>query len=189
MDPPLEAKLCAGQEVALVGAGNSAGQAAVYLASQVAKVRMVVHGESLHASMPRYLIDRIGSSPNIELLARSEIIQLDGEDGQLSAVHRRHLDTGEQHCSPISHLFLFIRAQPNTAWLAQCHVEFDNHGFVRTGPHLSLGTPVLQTRRHGVFAIGDVRAGSLKRVVEAVGEGAQGATAIHAYLAEPVTAD
>ncbi len=185
---PLEAKLCAGQEVALVGAGKSVGQAAVYLTSQVAKVRMVMHGESLHASMSRYLIDRIESAPNIEVLTRSEIIQLDGEDGQLSAMHCRHLDTGEQHCSPISHLFLFIGAQPNTAWLAQRHVEFDNHDFVRTGPDLSPGTPVLQTNRHGVFAIGDVRAGSLKRVAEAVGEGAQVATAIHAYLAEPVTA-
>ena len=184
---PLEAKLCAGQEVALVGAGNSAGQAAVYLASQVAKVRMVVRGESLAASMSRYLIDRIESAPNIEVLTRSEIIQLDGEDGQLSAVHCRHLDTGEQHSSPISHLFLFIGAQPNTAWLAQCRVELDNHGFVRTGPDLSPGTPVLQTSRHGVFAIGDVRAGSVKRVAAAVGEGAQVVAAIHAYLAEPVT--
>jgi len=184
---PLEARLCAGQEVALVGAGNSAGQAAVYLASQVAKVRMVVRGESLAASMSRYLIDRIESAPNIEVLTRSEIIQLDGEDGQLSAVHCRNLDTGERHCGPISHLFLFIGAQPNTAWLAQCEVELDNHGFVRTGPDLSPGTPVLRTSRHGVFAIGDVRAGSVKRVAAAVGEGAQVVAAIHAYLAEPVT--
>lgn len=184
---PLEAKLCAGQEVALVGAGNSAGQAAVYLAGQVAKVWLVIRGKSLDASMSRYLIDRIKSLPNIEVITRSEIFELEGEGGQLSAVRCRNLDTGEENGREISHLFLFIGAQPNTAWLAQCHVELDNHGFVRTGQDLSPGTPSLQTSRHGVFAIGDVRAGSVKRVAAAVGEGAQVVAAIHAYLAEPVT--
>jgi thioredoxin reductase (NADPH) len=184
---PLEAKLCAGQEVALVGAGNSAGQAAVYLAGQVAKVWLVIRGKSLDASMSRYLIDRIKSLPNIEVVVRSEIFELEGEGGQLNAVRCRNLDTGEEHGCEISHLFLFIGAQPNTAWLAQCHVELDNHGFVRTGQDLSPETPTLQTSRHGVFAIGDVRAGSVKRVAAAVGEGAQVVAAIHAYLAEPVT--
>jgi thioredoxin reductase (NADPH) len=184
---PLEAKLCAGQEVALVGAGNSAGQAAVYLASQVAKVWLVIRGKSLDASMSRYLIDRIKSLPNIEVVVRSEIFELEGEDGQLRAVRCRNLDTGEEHGCEISHLFLFIGAAPNTAWLAQCRVELDNHGFVRTGQDLSPETPTLQTSRHGVFAIGDVRAGSVKRVAAAVGEGAQVVAAIHAYLAEPVT--
>ena len=185
---PLEAKLCAGQEVALVGAGNSAGQAAVYLASQVAKVWLVIRGKSLDASMSRYLIDRIKSLPNIEVIVRSEIFELEGDDGQLSGVRCRNLDTGEEHGYEIGHLFLFIGAQPNTAWLAQCDVELDNHGFVRTGQDLSPETPILQTSRHGVFAIGDVRAGSVKRVAAAVGEGAQVVAAIHAYLAEPVTA-
>ncbi len=184
---PLEAKLCAGQEVALVGAGNSAGQAAVYLAGQVAKVWLVIRGKSLDASMSRYLIDRIKSLPNIEVITRSEIFELEGEGGQLTAVRCRNIDTGEEHGCEISHLFLFIGAQPNTAWLAQCRVELDNHGFVRTGQDLSPETPVLQTSRHGVFAIGDVRAGSVKRVAAAVGEGAQVVAAIHAYLAEPVT--
>ena len=184
---PLEAKLCAGQEVALVGAGNSAGQAAVYLAGQVAKVWLVIRGKSLDASMSRYLIDRINSLPNIEVITRSEIFELEGEGGQLTAVRCRNIDTGEEHGCEISHLFLFIGAQPNTAWLAQCRVELDNHGFVRTGQDLSPETPVLQTSRHGVFAIGDVRAGSVKRVAAAVGEGAQVVAAIHAYLAEPVT--
>ena len=185
---PLEAKLCAGQEVALVGAGNSAGQAAVYLASQVAKVWLVVRGKSLDATMSRYLIDRIKSLPNIEVVVRNEIFELEGEDGQLQAVRFRDLDTGVEDRCEISHLFLFIGAAPNTGWLAQCRVELDNHGFVRTGQDLSPETPSLQTSRHGVFAIGDVRAGSVKRVAAAVGEGAQVVAAIHAYLAEPVTA-
>lgn len=185
---PLEAKLCAGQEVALVGAGNSAGQAAVYLASQVAKVWLVVRGKSLEATMSRYLIERIESLPNIEVVVRHEIFELEGEDGQLSAVRFRDLDTGEEDRCEISHLFLFIGAAPNTAWLTQCDVALDNHGFVRTGQDLSPETPTLQTSRHGVFAIGDVRAGSVKRVAAAVGEGAQVVAAIHAYLAEPVTA-
>ena len=184
---PLEAKLCAGQEVALVGAGNSAGQAAVYLAGQVAKVWLVIRGKSLDASMSRYLIDRIKSLPNIEVITRSEIFELEGEGGQLTAVRCRNIDTGEEHGCEISHLFLFIGAAPNTAWLAQCDVALDNHGFVRTGQDLSPETPVLQTSRHGVFAIGDVRAGSVKRVAAAVGEGAQVVAAIHAYLSEPVT--
>ena len=184
---PLEAKLCAGQEVALVGAGNSAGQAAVYLASQVAKVWLVIRGKSLAASMSRYLIERIESLPNIEVVVRTEIVELDGEDGQLRSVLWRDLDTGEDHRCAIGHLFLFIGAAPNTGWLAQCRVELDNHGFVRTGSDLEPGHPALQTSRHGVFAIGDVRAGSVKRVAAAVGEGAQVVAAIHAYLSEPVT--
>jgi thioredoxin reductase (NADPH) len=184
---PLEAKLCAGQEVALVGAGNSAGQAAVYLASQVAKVWLVIRGKSLDASMSRYLIDRIKSMPNIEIVVRNEIVELEGEDGQLRAVRFRDLDTGEEDRCELSHLFLFIGAAPNTSWLTQCRVELDNHGFVRTGQDLSPGHPSLQTSRPGVFAIGDVRAGSVKRVAAAVGEGAQVVAAIHAYLSEPVT--
>jgi thioredoxin reductase (NADPH) len=184
---PLEAKLCAGQEVALVGAGNSAGQAAVYLASQVAKVWLVIRGKSLDASMSRYLIDRIKSMPNIEIVVRNEIFELEGEDGQLRAVRFRDLDTGEEDRCELSHLFLFIGAAPNTSWLTQCRVELDNHGFVRTGQDLSPGHPSLQTSRPGVFAIGDVRAGSVKRVAAAVGEGAQVVAAIHAYLSEPVT--
>jgi len=184
---PLEAKLCAGQEVALVGAGNSAGQAAVYLAAHVKKVWLVIRGKSLDASMSRYLIERIESLPNIEVVTRNEIVELEGEDGQLRAIRHRDLDTGEEDRCEISHLFLFIGAAPNTAWLTECRVELDNHGFVRTGQDLAPGHPSLQTSRHGVFAIGDVRAGSVKRVAAAVGEGAQVVAAIHAYLAEPVT--
>lgn len=185
---PLEAKLCAGQEVALVGAGNSAGQAAVYLASQVKKVWMIVRGESLAATMSRYLIERIESTPNIEVVVRSEIVDLEGDDqtgtgGQLRAVRWRG-PGGLETTQAISHLFLFIGAAPNTGWLAHCEIELDNHGFVRTGADLAPGNPLLQTSRKGVFAIGDARAGSVKRVAAAVGEGAQAVAAIHAYLAD-----
>ena len=155
---------------------------------QGGKVWLVVRGKSLDATMSRYLIDRIKSLPNIEVVVRNEIFELEGEDGQLQAVRFRDLDTGVEDRCEISHLFLFIGAAPNTGWLAQCRVELDNHGFVRTGQDLSPETPSLQTSRHGVFAIGDVRAGSVKRVAAAVGEGAQVVAAIHAYLAEPVTA-
>jgi thioredoxin reductase (NADPH) len=179
---PLEAKLCAGQEVVLVGAGNSAGQAAVYLASQVAKVWMIVRGKSLEASMSRYLIERIESLPNIEVIVRSEVTDLVGDESHLSQVAWRNVDSGAETRRPVGHLFLFIGAAPNTQWLENCHVELDNHGFVRTGA--DLGQPLLQTSLPGVFAIGDVRAGSVKRVAAAVGEGAQVVAAIHAYLAE-----
>lgn len=180
---PLEAKLCAGQEVALVGAGNSAGQAAVYLASQVKKVWMIVRGPSLAATMSRYLIDRIESTPNIEVVTQSQVVALDGQGDQLSTVRWRGPDDAET-TQAISHLFLFIGAAPNTHWLTHCQVELDNHGFVRTGADLAPGHPLLQTSRKGVFAIGDVRAGSVKRVGAAIGEGAQAVAAIHAYLAE-----
>ncbi|WP_454715283.1 FAD-dependent oxidoreductase [Caulobacter segnis] len=180
---PLEAKLCAGQEVALVGAGNSAGQAAVYLASQVKKVWMIVRGESLAATMSRYLIERIESTPNIEVVVKSAVVDLEGEEGKLSAIRWRGAG-GVETVQDISHLFLFIGAQPNTSWLTHCHVELDNHGFVRTGTDLAPGHPLLQTSRKGVFAIGDVRAGSIKRVGAAIGEGAQAVAAIHTYLAD-----
>ncbi len=181
---PLEARLCAGQEVALVGAGNSAGQAAVYLASQVAKVWMIVRGEGLDASMSRYLIERIESTPNIEVIVRSEVTALHGEEGGLDQITWRHIDSGAETQRAVRHLFLFIGAAPNTHWLSDCRVELDNHGFVRTGADLGPEQPLLQTSLPGVFAIGDVRAGSVKRVAAAVGEGAQVVAAIHAYLAE-----
>ena len=182
---PLEAKLCAGQEVVLVGAGNSAGQAAVYLASQVAKVWMIVRGKSLEASMSRYLIERIEAAPNIEVVTRAEVIGLRGDADHLDAVTWRDIDSGVETRRPVQHLFLFIGAAPNTRWLTDCHVELDNHGFIRTGQDLGPQQPSLQTSLPGVFAIGDVRAGSVKRVAAAVGEGAQVVAAIHAYLAEP----
>ncbi|MER9417573.1 FAD-dependent oxidoreductase [Mesorhizobium sp. M0306] len=178
---PIEARLCAGQEVALVGAGNSAGQAAVYLAAHVNKVWLLARGSSLDASMSRYLVERVRAQPNIEVLAETQITALEGDDGNLSKVRWRNRDT--ETARPIRHLFLFIGADPNTDWLAQCGVALDAKGFVRTGPDIGQERGALETNRGGVFAIGDVRSGSIKRVAAAVGEGAQVVAALHAYLA------
>ncbi|MFC3326697.1 FAD-dependent oxidoreductase [Mesorhizobium cantuariense] len=178
---PIESRLCAGQEVALVGAGNSAGQAAVYLASHARKVVLLARGGSLDASMSRYLVERIRAQPNIEVLTGTEVEALEGDEGNLGTVRWRNRAIGAETTRPIRHLFLFIGADPNTDWLANCDVALDAKGFVRTGP--DLGSAQMETSRSGVFAIGDVRAGSVKRVAAAVGEGAQVVAALHAYLA------
>ena len=176
---PLEGRLCAGQEVALVGAGNSAGQAVVYLSSQVAKVWLIVRGPSLDASMSRYLVDRIAARPNVEVLAETTVTALEGQAGILEAIRCRSLRSGEEVRRAIRHLFLFIGAEPNTAWLSGSGVTLDDKGFVRTGANV---LRPLETSLPGVFAIGDVRSGSVKRVAAAVGEGAQVVAALHAFL-------
>ena len=181
---PLEGKLCAGQEVALVGAGNAAGQAVVYLASQVAKVWLLVRGPGLEASMSRYLIDRLAALPNVEVLVQTEACALEGRGGILEAIRWRHLPSGQETRRPIRHLFLFIGADPNTAWLSRSDVALDDKGFVRTGADLERGRRPLETSRDGIFAIGDVRAGSVKRVAAAVGEGAQVVATLHVFLAD-----
>ncbi len=180
---PFEAKLCANQEVALVGAGNSAGQAAVYLAGQGIKVWMLVRGESLAASMSRYLVDRIGGLANVEVVTQTQITGLEGNDGILEAIRWRAGKTSEEVRHDIRHLFLFIGAEPNTDWLAGSDVTLDPKGFILTGEEAGGGRHPLETSRRGVFAIGDVRASSIKRVAAAVGEGAQVVAALHGYLA------
>jgi thioredoxin reductase (NADPH) len=180
---PLEARLCIGEEVALVGAGNSAGQAAVYLATQVAKLWILVRGGSLEASMSRYLVDRIMAQPNIELLFETEVNALEGEAGALRAINCRDR-SGVCTKIAIRHLFLFIGAEPNTDWLSASGLALDAKGFVRTGEQAAAKTMPLQTSLSGVFAIGDVRSGSTKRVASAVGEGAQVISTIHGYLAQ-----
>lgn len=179
---PLEGKLCAGQEVALVGAGNSAGQAAVYLASQAAKVWLIVRGRDLAASMSRYLVDRMGGLANIDVVTQAQVSALEGSNGVLQAVRWR-LASGEETQRPIRHLFLFIGADPNSDWLSGC-VKLDAKGFVETGESCSTERQLLETSRRGVFAIGDVRAGSVKRVAAAVGEGAQVVAMLHGFLAK-----
>jgi thioredoxin reductase (NADPH) len=180
---PLEAKLCAGQEVALVGAGNSAGQAVVYLASQVAKVWLIMRGDDLEASMSRYLVDRINSLPNVEVITRAQVTALEGRDGTLEAIRWRQHGAREDTRCDMRHLFLFIGAEPNTDWLAGSDIARDAKGFVLTGKQAG-AAHMLETSRPGVFAIGDVRAGSIKRVAAAVGEGAQVVAALHGYLAD-----
>jgi thioredoxin reductase (NADPH) len=179
---PLEAKLCSGQEVALVGAGNSAGQAAVYLASHVAKVWLLVRGPDLAASMSRYLVDRIAGLPNVEVLTRTNVAGLEGRDGVLEALRWRQ-GSGEEVRRSIQHLFLFIGADPNTDWLSGSGIALDTKGFVLTGGDCHDSRNPLETSRRGIFAIGDVRSGSTKRVAAAVGEGAQVVATLHATLA------
>jgi thioredoxin reductase (NADPH) len=185
----LEAKMCANAEVALVGGGNSAGQAAVFLAQYTPKVHMLVRGPGLAASMSRYLIDRIEATPNIELHTHTQLTQLHGElpDG-LAAVSWRNNRTGIEEERPIRHVFLFVGADPETDWLRSCGVALDSHGFVLTGNACTGRGPAqpfaaLESCVPGVFAVGDVRSGSVKRVGGAIGEGAAAIALIHQYLA------
>ncbi len=187
---PVEAKLCEGEEVALVGGGNSAGQAVVFLAPKVRCLHLVVRGAGLEASMSRYLIERIASLANVVLHTGTEVVALDGDEVTgLKAATFRERATGATRTCPLRHLFLFIGADPNASWLKGC-VGVDSKGFVITGANGSDRTSAgprlalpLETNRPGVFAIGDVRAGSTKRVAAAVGEGAAVVAQIHSVLA------
>jgi thioredoxin reductase (NADPH) len=179
---PLEGKLCAGQEVALVGGGNSAGQAAVYLAGKVDKVWLLVRGDDLASSMSSYLVERISGLPNVEIVTRAVISGLEGSEGHLEAVRWRRRGSDEEVRRDIRHLFLFIGAAPNTEWLKDSGVVLDAKGFVLTGADAGTGRRLLETSRRGVFAIGDVRAASIKRVAAAVGEGAQVVATLHEFL-------
>ncbi len=181
---PLERRLCGRREVALVGAGNSAGQAAVYLANEVEKVWMIVRGASLEATMSHYLCERIAALPNVEVLLQKEVVELHGENGALQSIglRRRGGETIER--LPVHQLFLFIGAQPNTEWLSQFGVDVDGRGFIRAESLSGNGRLPFETSHPGVFAIGDARAGSIKRVAAAVGEGAQVVAALHVYLAQ-----
>ncbi len=176
----VETRLCAGQDVVLVGAGNSAGQAVVYLAGQAKRIWMVVRGGSLEATMSQYLIDRIRGLANVEVLLRTELCALEGEGPLLGTVRWRSRDTGAVEARPAAHLFSFIGAAPNTDWLAGAGVKLDDKGFVITGAD---SRHPLETCRDGIFAVGDVRCGSVKRVAAAVGEGSTVVSALHAWLA------
>lgn len=185
----VEARLCEGEEIALVGAGNSAGQACVYLAPRVKRLHLICRGNGLEASMSRYLIDRIAALPNVELHANTEVVGLESNgNGGLASATFRCCQTGQLNVCTPRHLFLFIGADPNADWLSK-RVDVDGKGFVITGQHFAQGragsnrAPLpLETSVPGVFAIGDVRAGSTKRVAAAVGEGAAVVAQIHDVL-------
>jgi thioredoxin reductase (NADPH) len=171
-----------------VGGGNSAGQAAVFLAKYAAKVFILVRGPGLAASMSRYLIDRIEATPNIELRPHTELTRLHGDlTAGLTDVSWRDRQTDVEEKRSIRSVFLFIGADPETAWLQGCGVALDSKGFVLTG----LATASFTTKRSpaplesnipGVYAVGDVRSGSVKRVGGAIGEGAAVVALIHQYL-------
>ncbi|MBR1158618.1 FAD-dependent oxidoreductase [Bradyrhizobium elkanii] len=183
---PIEARLCANQDVVLVGGGNSAGQAAVYLSAHARRVNMMIRGGGLGASMSRYLIERIEATPNIELMFNTEVIGLDGAE-TLQRVRWRSRLAPDEFTMDIRNLFLFVGADPATGWLEGCGVQVDRGGFVMTGVQTGEGAravPLLETTVPGVFAVGDVRSGSVKRVGGAIGEGAQVVAALHGYLAD-----
>ena len=183
----IEARLCAGEEVVLVGGGNSAGQGAVFLSAHAAKVRMMVRSPGLAESMSRYLIDRIAATSNIELMTETEIVALTGAPGAgLERVRWRDRRADAETEAPIRNVFLFVGADPATEWLQGCGVKLDKAGFVMTGGRpTNDGGPApspLESSVPGVFAVGDVRSGSVKRVGGAIGEGAQVVAAIHNFL-------
>jgi thioredoxin reductase (NADPH) len=189
----LEATMCTQTEVVLVGGGNSAGQAAVFLSQHASKVHMLVRGPSLAASMSRYLIDRIEATPNIELRPHTAITQLHGDaPGGLKAVTWRDQRAEVDEERALRNVFLFVGADPETRWLEGCHVAVDRAGFVVTGNALGAAAgdrqpAALEASVPGVFAVGDVRSGSVKRVGGAIGEGAAAVAQIHQYLSTPST--
>lgn len=192
----IEAQLCEDEEVVVVGGGNSAGQAAVFLSQTARKVYMLVRAPDLAESMSRYLIQRISGNPSIELLCNSELASLEGEN-KLEEVSWINKQTGQVRSAPVHHLFIMTGASPNTNWL-QGSVALDEKGFILTGRDLPLGIDpdrnppwplsraplMLESSLPGVFAVRDVRAGSVKRVAGAVGEGATSVSMVHRALAE-----
>ena len=181
---PVEARLCRNEAVMLVGGGNSAGQAAVFLAAHASEVHMLVR-RGLEATMSSYLIERIAATPNIHLHTRREIAALEGDDNGLTGARCRSIDGDDERSFAVRRLFLFIGADPNSDWLHECGVELDDKGFVLTGAETRAehGARSLETSVDGVFAVGDLRAGSTKRVAAAAGEGAAAVSQIHGYLA------
>ena len=190
----VEAQLCEGDEVIVVGGGNSAGQAAVFLAQTTNRVHMLVRSASLAASMSRYLIRRIEESPNVIVRPHTEIVALEG-DNHLDSVRWRNGQTGQTEKHNIRHLFVMTGADPNTGWLNGC-IVLDSKGFINTGPDLSSENLsaagwslkrqpyLLETSVPGIFAAGDVRSGSIKRVASAVGEGSTAISFVHNVLHE-----
>jgi thioredoxin reductase (NADPH) len=184
----VEAQVCAGQEVAIVGGGNSAGQAALFLSTVARHVYLLVRGPGLSDTMSRYLISRIEACNEITLKTFTEIEALEGNE-HLERTHWRNTKTGERHTCETQHLFLMTGAAPNTKWLNGC-VSLDPKQFIKTGADAGENWPLrrapylLETSLPGVFAVGDVRAGSMKRVAAAVGEGSMAVQFVHKVLAE-----
>ena len=190
----VEAQLCGGEEVIVVGGGNSAGQAAVFLAQTAKRVHMLVRSTGLVASMSRYLIRRIENTPTIILRPQTEIVAVEGND-HLNSVYWRNNQTGKTEKHEIRHIFVMTGADPNTGWLNGC-VALDSKGFINAGPDLvpenlsAAGWPLarqpylLETSLPGVFAVGDVRRGNIKRVASAVGEGSIAISFVHKVLQE-----
>jgi thioredoxin reductase (NADPH) len=189
---PVEARLCHNEDVALVGGGNSAGQAAVFLASHARHVRLLVRRPDLGSTMSRYLIDRIEASPNIAVLCETEVLELLGTpDHGLRGVRWRNRRTGAEEQVALAHLFLFTGADPAAGCLNGCGVPLDQNGFIRTGTDVASTDRVplpLETGVEGIFAVGDVRCGSVKRVGAAIGEGAAVVAQLHTFFSRRASA-
>jgi len=191
---PMEAALCAGEDIVVVGGGNSAGQAAVFLSQTARSVQMLVRGNGLAETMSRYLIRRIEENPAIAVRTHTQIVALEG-NGRLERIQWRDDRSGETQAHEIGSVFMMTGASPNTAWLDRC-LALDEKGFVKTGPDLSaddlasarwpLTRPpfLLETSRPGIFAVGDIRRGNVKRVASAVGEGSIAVALVHQALRE-----
>jgi thioredoxin reductase (NADPH) len=192
----MEAQLCEDEPLIVVGGGNSAGQAAVFLAQTAQKVHLLVRSSGLSATMSRYLIQRISENPKIEMYLETEITALEGAE-ELEGVTWKDKSTGKSSTHDIRHVFMMAGASPRTEWLKGC-VALDDKGFILTGrdldtldpadgsPRWPLARPpqMLETNFPGVFAVGDVRANNVKRVASAVGEGAISVHLVHRTLAE-----
>jgi thioredoxin reductase (NADPH) len=190
----VERQLCGGEEVIVVGGGNSAGQAAVFLAQTTKRVHVLVRSASLAASMSRYLIRRIEESPNVIVRPHTEIVALEGNH-HLESVRWQNSNTGQTEMHNIRHIFVMTGADPNTGWLNGC-IVLDAKGFINTGPDLSIENLsaagwslkrqpyLLETSLPGIFAAGDVRGGSIKRVASAVGEGSTAISFVHKIIQE-----
>jgi thioredoxin reductase (NADPH) len=184
----VEAEFCRAEDVAVVGGGNSAGQAAIYLSDIAKHVYLLVRGPCLAKTMSQYLISRIEASPRITLMVWTQIDSLEGSK-DLERFRWRNTNTREEGVLEIRHVFVMTGADPNTEWLQGC-VELDANGFIKTGGDVSNGWPLrrspylLESSLPGVFAVGDIRAGSVKRVASAVGEGSMAVQFVHKVLAE-----
>ena len=178
---PLEGDLCKNEDVVLVGGGNSAGQATVFLAGRARRVSVVVR-RGLSETMSQYLVERIESLPNVDVVVGCEVSGLDGQEGELESVTIRDRSSGTTKDLTARFLFSFIGAEPNTDWLRASGIRLDERGFVLTGDEAGTERLSLETSRRGVFAVGDVRSTSVKRVAASVGDGAQAVASIHNYL-------
>ncbi len=176
----VEAQQCVGDPVAVVGGGNSAGQAALFLAAHAARVRLILRHDALGRDMSRYLADRIERDPRIEVLLYTEVRELIGEEGRLEAIVAENNQTRERGRLDARQMFVFIGTEPKTEWLGDL-VALDDRGFVLTGNQADQGC-FLETSRAGVYAAGDVRSGSIKRVASAVGEGSMAIRFVHSHL-------